>query len=83
MAYRVEYKESVARDLRKIDRKDAARLIRKLERELSEDPGRGIPLTGPFAGLFKFRVGDYRAIYAKTKDGVLVLKIGHRKKVYR
>jgi len=82
LAYRVEYKDSVARDLKKLDKKEAARLLKKLEDVLSENPDKGIPLRGKFLGLFKFRVGDYRAIYEKTKDGVLVLRIGHRKNVY-
>jgi mRNA-degrading endonuclease RelE of RelBE toxin-antitoxin system len=33
--------------------------------------------------LFKYRVGDYRAIYAKTAHGVVVLRIRHRKEAYR
>jgi len=60
----------------------AKRIIDKLEKALGPDPDRGIPLRGEFAGLFKLRIGDYRVIYAKTPDGVLVLRIGHRKHVY-
>ena len=32
--------------------------------------------------FYRLRIGDYRVIYAKTRDGVLVLRIGHRKNVY-
>ena len=55
----------------------------KLEQELSRNPSAGIALSGEFRGLFKYRVGDYRAIYAKTSDGVLILRIAHRKDAYR
>ena len=61
----------------------ATRILNRLERNLSANPNAGIPLTGEFHGLFKYRVGDYRVIYAKTPEGVLVVRIGHRKDVYR
>ena len=83
MAYKVSYKASVAGDLKRLDKPAARRVIERLERALSKDPNAGIPLTGEFRGLFKLRVGDYRIIYAKTEDGVLALRIGHRKDVYR
>ena len=49
----------------------------------SENPSAGEPFGGEFRGLFKCRVGDYRAIYAKIPEGILVLRIGHRREVYR
>jgi mRNA interferase RelE/StbE len=83
LASKVSYKSSVAADLKRLDKLAARRVIEKLERALSADPHAGIPLTGEFHGLFKFRIGDYRVIYTKTHEGVLVLRIGHRKDVYR
>lgn len=83
MTSRITYKASVAGDLRKLDKPTARRVLDKLERLLSRNPGTGIPLTGEFRGLFKLRISDYRVIYAKTAEGVLVLRIGHRKDVYR
>lgn len=83
MAYEVEYKSSVVHDFKKIDKKTAKRIIDKLEQELSKDSDSGMPLKGQFKGLFKFRVGDHRAIYTKTKNGVLILRVAHRKKVYK
>ena len=83
MASRISYKSSVAGDLRRLDKPTARRILDKLERVLSGNPDAGIPLTGEFRGLFKLRIGDYRVIYAKPAEGVLVLRIGHRKAVYR
>ncbi len=83
MASRVVYKSSVAGDLRRLDKPIASRIVAKLERELSQNPHAGIPLSGEFRGLFKFRVGDYRVIYAKVSDGILVVRIAHRKDVYQ
>lgn len=82
MPAEIEYKASVERDLRKLGKPAARRVMDRLEQVLSMDPDRGMPLKGEYAGLFKLRVGEYRVIYAKTRDGVLVLRIGHRKDVY-
>jgi len=82
LASKVDYKASVSRDLKKIDKSQIARLLDKLEEALSEDPNAGSPLKGQYRGLFKYRDGDYRVIYAKTNMGVLVLIIRHRGKVY-
>jgi mRNA interferase RelE/StbE len=80
---RVDYKASVAGDLDRLDPPVALRVLRKIEKALGSTGGVGEPLTGEFAGLFRLRVGDYRVIYARTTDGYLVLRIGHRKEVYR
>jgi len=78
----VEYKESVERDLRKIDKKQIGRILDKLEEVLSNNPNAGEALKGQYKGLFKLRVGDYRVMYTKTKKGVVVVRIRHRGKAY-
>ena len=79
----IAFKSSVEHDLKRLDRPVARRLLDQLERVLADDPDAGEPLRGEFRGLYKYRVGDYRVVYTKTADGVLVLRIGHRKDVYR
>ena len=81
-AAKVEYKASVAGDLGRLDPPVAVRILRKIEKALGSSRG-GDPLSGEFAGLYRLRVGDYRVIYARTTEGFLVLRIGHRKEVYR
>ena len=83
MTYKVvEYKSSVGKDLKKLETRVVRRILQQLESDLGEDPNRGLPLSGQFKGLFN-RIGNYRAIYAKTKEGVLVLRIGHRSRIYK
>lgn len=83
MAARIEYKVSVQKDLRRLDRQAALRVLRRIERTLTAEGHRGEALAGEFAGLYKLRVGDHRVIYVRTKEGFLVLRIGHRPEVYR
>jgi mRNA interferase RelE/StbE len=79
---RVEYKASVAADLDEIHASTARRIVNKIERALRTEGKSGKALTGEFAGLFRLRVRDYRVIYARTTEGYLVLRIGHRETVY-
>lgn len=83
MACRIEYKSSVYHDLKGVDKSIAKRIIKELDDALSEDSNCGEALTGQFKGLFKLRIGDYRVVYSKIGDGVVILRIGHRSKVYR
>jgi mRNA interferase RelE/StbE len=80
---RIEYKASVEGDLKKLDPPVAVRVLRKIEKTLSSEGERGERLSGDFAGLSRLRVGNYRVIYARTDDGYLVLRIGHRREIYR
>ena len=83
MAFNIQYKKSVAKDLARIGKPDARRLLEKIEKELSSHPARHPVLQGPLAGLRKLRMGDYRVIYAILDNDVLILRIGNRREVYR
>lgn len=83
MAFSVQYKGSVAKDLKNLDKAGAKRVLDKVERELRKSPDAGEPLKGKYSGLLRLRVGDHRVIYTRTKDGVLILLISHRRDVYQ
>ncbi len=83
MAYNIVYKKSVYRDLKKLSKTEAGRILDQIEEELSKNADSYPTLKGQFAGLRKYRVGDYRAIYALLGDDVLILRIGHRRDVYK
>ena len=89
MAYSVELSESADRELGKLDAQQAKRILRFLhERVAKLDDPRSVAeaLHGSQLGEFwKYRVGDYRLI-CKIEDDrlvVLVLRVGHRKEIYR
>jgi len=83
LAYNIVYKKSIERDLKNLSKADAAKILDQIERELSRKPEASPMLKGRFAGLRKHRIGDYRVIYAILGDDVLILRIGHRREVYR
>jgi mRNA interferase RelE/StbE len=83
LAYNIVYKKSVQRDLKKLPKAKADRILNDIEQELSKNADTYPILKGQFTGLRKFRIGDYRVIYAILGDDCLVLRIGHRKEVYK
>jgi mRNA interferase RelE/StbE len=83
LAYKINYKNSVSRDLKKLGKREAKRILDQIEQRLSLDPVSFLELKGKFAGLRKMRMGDCRVIFAMLEEEVLVLRIGHRKAVYQ
>jgi mRNA interferase RelE/StbE len=83
LAYNIVYKKSVQRDLKKLSKAEAHRVLNQIEEQLSENADSHPVVKGQFAGLRKYRIGDYRVIYAILGADVLVLRIGHRKDVYK
>ena len=83
MGYSVVYKESVHRDLKSLSRAEAKRILDSIERELVKKPESNPVLKGEFAGLRKYRVGDYRVIYVVMGNEIVVLRIGNRKNIYK
>jgi len=83
LAYNILYKKSVSKDLRKIDKRERAQIFKKLQEVLSKNPKRGKKLKGRFRELYSYRIGDYRVVYTFVPQGVLVLRVSHRKEIYR
>ena len=85
MKYRIEFKRSAAKALKKIPKSDQKRIRDRID-SLSENlPD---PTTTKMKGdnpFHRIRVGNYRIIYEIHGDilVIMVLKIGHRKEVYR
>lgn len=83
MEYNIVYKLSVKKDLRKIDKKELPGILNEIENMLKCNPLKGKELKGEFAGLFSYRIGNYRAVYTILGSTVLVLRISYRKNAYK
>jgi addiction module RelE/StbE family toxin len=81
--YRIDYKKSAAKDLKRIGKANAKRIMDKIDKDLVHDPDRFPALSGPFAGMRQYWVADYRVIFVIFDDSVLILRIQDRKDVYR
>lgn len=86
MKWKILYKKSVKKDLKSVSKDIQYIIKRAIEEKLMSDPLKfGLPLKRNLKGFMKLRVGDYRIIYTiKNKTvTVLIIKIGHRKEVYK
>jgi len=88
LAWTIEYAEAAKKQLRKLDKPAARRIVDFMDERVapSDDPrALGKALKGSLGELWRYRVGDYRVL-CDIQDGVLtvlVLQIGNRREVYR
>ncbi|MDA3877797.1 MAG: type II toxin-antitoxin system RelE/ParE family toxin [Halothiobacillus sp.] len=86
MAWRIELTASALKQLKKLDRSQAKRITDYLHNRVSESPRRvGKALQGSMSALWRYRVGDYRVVCELQDEQVLVLvlRVSHRRDVYR
>jgi mRNA interferase RelE/StbE len=82
--YKLVFKQSVSKDLRALPKRDIARILKFIQALAREPRPQGCEkLSGQ--DRYRVRQGVYRIIY-EIHDEVLtvvVVKIGHRREVYR
>lgn len=85
MSFKVEYKSSVKKELRKLTITDRSAIIHKIEL-LKDNPNpEGSAKLKGSRDLFRIRHGDYRVIYQIQKNVLLIIiiRIGHRREIYK
>lgn len=87
MAWTVEVSDYAEKQLRKLDKPIQKRLLDWLEDRIEgcKNPRHfGEPLRGELAGLWRYRIGDYRVIceIQEKQLVVLALAVGHRREIY-
>ena len=85
MRYRVEFKRSAAKALKKVPKPDRRRIRNQIDTLMESFPDPEVTKMKGNNPFHRIRVGDYRIVYEidEEKSVILVLKIGHRKEVYR
>ena len=88
MVWTIEYADTAKRQLRKLDKQTALRVVDFMDERIAglENPrSMGKALTGSLGGFWRYRVGDCRVI-CDIQDGalrVLVVQVGNRREIYR
>ncbi len=83
--YEVEVSRTAEKQLRKLPRDDQERVVRRMLR-LADDPfPQGARKLTGYDDVYRVRVGRYRILYsvARRRLVIIILKVGHRKAVYR
>ena len=84
-SYRIEWKRSAAKELKKLERGDISAIVKAVE-ELTEDPyPPGSRKLKGSAQSYRIRIGDYRVLYSIRPEVLTVdiIRVGHRKDIYR
>ncbi len=83
--FRLEWRASAAKELRKIDRQMIPRIVEAAEQLACEPLPPGAKKLQGTEFIYRVRVGDYRIVYevAETAQCVTVVRVRHRKEVYR
>lgn len=87
MVWTIEYDRRVLKDMKKLDKTVQLQILDYFDERIarSDDPRSfGKPLKSTFSGLWRYRIGNYRAIcrIEDEKLVILVVRIAHRSKVY-
>jgi mRNA interferase RelE/StbE len=82
--YKIFFKESVEKDLRSIPKKDIKKILTRIEALAQEPRPQGCEKLSS-QEKYRIRQGTYRIIYSIQDQEltVWVVKVGHRKEVYR
>lgn len=88
MVWTVEWSDTARRDLRKLDKSLAERILNYMDQRVAAagDPrALGKALRGPLGELWRYRVGDSRVL-CELQDAkliIIVVRVGNRKDIYR
>jgi len=83
MKYELVYTHTAFKDIRKLDESTKQRIKKTLERYQNNPLQYARKLTNIECGEYRFRVGDYRIIFDLDDDKIIILRVGHRKNIYR
>ena len=83
MKYVLVYTQKAEKDIRRLDSKSKGRIGRTLLRYLLDPVKYAEKLTDSRLGTYRFRIGDYRVVFDIEKNRIVILRVGHRREIYR
>ncbi|MFH1957472.1 MAG: type II toxin-antitoxin system RelE/ParE family toxin [bacterium] len=83
MKYTLVYTNRAAKDVKKLDTVQKKKLAKKIANLRNQPQKISKKLLHPKLGAFRYRIGDFRVVFDIVGRNVVVLRIGHRKEIYR
>lgn len=83
MGYKIIYARRAVKDLSKLEPATRQRIGETLEGYAKAPLSYARKMVNPSFGTYRFRIGDYRIIFDIEGDELVVLRIGHRREIYR
>lgn len=83
MEYSLLYTKSAAKDIQKLDTVIRKRLKVKLEIYARNPLANAKKLTDFSLGTYRWRIGNYRVTFDVDEEAIVVLRVRHRREIYR
>lgn len=83
MKYSLVYTNRSIRDIERLDPKVKNRIGGTLLRYAEDPLSYAVKLKDSRLGTYRFRIGDYRVIFDIEDDEIVILRVGHRRDIYR
>lgn len=83
MSYRLLYTRRAVKDISGLSADVRKRIGKTLLRYLANPHQYAEALTDPDLGGYRFRIGDYRVIFDLEGKEIVILRVGHRKEIYK
>ena len=81
--YKIVFTKRAFRDLKKLNKNVQHKIAVTLKTCAHNPTHYAVPLRDQRLGSFRLRVGEYRVIFDLEDDMIVVLRVGHRKSIYR
>jgi mRNA interferase RelE/StbE len=83
MKYKIVFTRRAIKDISSLEPEVKDRIAEALTK-YSEDPlGYAKKMVDPSLGTYRFRIGDYRIIFDIEDEEIVILRVGHRREIYR
>ncbi len=83
MAYKLLYTKSAVKDIKKLDSVAKKKIKKKLEIYSSKPFFYAKKLTDTKLETYRWRIGNYRVVFDIDGKDIIVLRIGHRREIYK
>jgi len=83
MAYQILYTKSAFKDIQKLDSVVKKKIKNKIEIYSKNPLFYGKKLLSPKLGSYRWRAGNYRVVFDIDREKIVILRIGHRKEIYK
>jgi len=81
--YKLIYTKSAVKDIKKLDSVAQKRIKKKIEEYAQKPFFYAKKLLNKNLGDYRWRVGNYRVVFDIKKRNIIILRIGHRKEIYK
>lgn len=83
MSHILLYTRTAYKDIQKLDIIVKKKIKKKIEEYATDPLCHAKKLINPAAGTYRWRVGNYRIVFDMEKDKIVILRIGHRREIYK